>query len=47
MYFTLMTFYLNAQVGSRQETEETQGVAHLLEHMMFKGTNSRPLQVGD
>lgn len=27
--------------GSRFETEENNGVAHFLEHMMFKGTNKR------
>ena len=28
-------------VGGRDETEKINGVAHLLEHMAFKGTTSR------
>lgn len=28
-------------VGARQETEQQQGLSHLLEHMAFKGTKSR------
>ncbi|PAA92493.1 hypothetical protein BOX15_Mlig023324g3 [Macrostomum lignano] len=29
------------EAGSRYETEETNGVAHFLEHVLFKGTKSR------
>jgi len=29
-------------VGSRYETEDIRGIAHFLEHMMFKGTEKRP-----
>jgi len=29
-------------VGSRYETQEIRGMAHFLEHMMFKGTKKRP-----
>lgn len=29
-------------VGSRHETDEVAGAAHLLEHMLFKGTRRRP-----
>ncbi|WP_366555446.1 M16 family metallopeptidase [Aquibaculum sediminis] len=31
-------------VGTRHETPQTNGVAHLLEHMLFKGTPSRSAQ---
>lgn len=31
--------------GSRFETEENNGVAHFLEHMIFKGTEKRPIRV--
>lgn len=31
-----------AGAGARGETERTMGVAHFLEHMMFKGTTERP-----
>ncbi len=30
-----------AAVGTRDESAETNGVAHLLEHMAFKGTERR------
>lgn len=30
------------RVGSRYETEETNGISHFLEHMMFKGTKHFP-----
>ena len=30
------------KVGSRYETEETNGISHFLEHMMFKGTKKYP-----
>ncbi|HEC98469.1 MAG TPA: insulinase family protein [Nitrospirae bacterium] len=29
------------KVGSRYETSQTNGISHFLEHMLFKGTNSR------
>ncbi|BCL34022.1 M16 family metallopeptidase [Nostoc sp. MS1] len=32
--------------GSRQEKRGDNGIAHQLEHMMFKGTQSRPIQFG-
>lgn len=32
-------FFINA--GSRNETDENNGIAHFLEHMMFKGTKNR------
>ena len=28
--------------GSRYETSETSGIAHFTEHMLFKGTDTRP-----
>ncbi|KAL6983373.1 mitochondrial processing peptidase [Sarracenia purpurea var. burkii] len=31
--------------GSRFETDDTNGVAHFLEHMIFKGTEKRPVKV--
>lgn len=37
---TIMKMY---NVGSRQETPDIFGVAHFLEHMMFKGTQKRPI----
>ena len=30
------------RVGSRYENKEISGISHLIEHMMFKGTNKRP-----
>src|SRR3990167_1224494 len=30
------------RVGSRYETRSTNGIAHFVEHMMFKGTKKRP-----
>ena len=32
--------YITIGVGSVHETSETRGVAHLLEHMLFKGTTT-------
>ena len=32
--------YITFGVGSVNETSETRGVAHLLEHMLFKGTKT-------
>ena len=34
----LLTFSIWYKVGSRNETEGERGLAHFLEHMMFKGT---------
>lgn len=34
------------QVGSRNEEPGLNGIAHQLEHMMFKGTANRPIQFG-
>ncbi|MBA3920697.1 MAG: insulinase family protein, partial [Nostocaceae cyanobacterium] len=34
------------KVGSRNEDRGVNGIAHQLEHMMFKGTKNRPIQFG-
>ncbi|MCC5636548.1 insulinase family protein [Nostoc sp. CHAB 5844] len=34
------------KVGSRHEAPGVNGIAHQLEHMMFKGTKNRPVQFG-
>ncbi|MEH2124869.1 M16 family metallopeptidase [Nostoc sp.] len=34
------------KVGSRNEESGVNGIAHQLEHMMFKGTKNRPIQFG-
>ncbi len=34
------------QIGSRDEAPGVNGIAHQLEHMLFKGTTSRPIQFG-
>ncbi len=34
------------KVGSRNEEPGVNGIAHQLEHLMFKGTTSRPIQFG-
>lgn len=34
------------KIGSRNEETELNGIAHQLEHMMFKGTKERPIQFG-
>ncbi|OLP15676.1 peptidase M16 [Leptolyngbya sp. 'hensonii'] len=34
------------RVGSRDETPGINGIAHQLEHLLFKGTQSRPIQFG-
>jgi predicted Zn-dependent peptidase len=36
-----VTFCVSFHVGARQETPEEHGLAHLLEHMAFKGTTKR------
>jgi len=45
VYSVALGFYVLA--GSQNETKETNGLAHLLEHMAFKGTNNRTaFQIG-
>jgi zinc protease len=34
------------RVGSRNETQGLNGISHQLEHLLFKGTQSRPIQFG-
>jgi zinc protease len=34
------------RVGSRNETSGANGISHQLEHLLFKGTQSRPIQFG-
>lgn len=34
------------KVGSRNEVKGESGISHQLEHLMFKGTNDRPVQFG-
>lgn len=34
------------KVGSRNEVKGQNGISHQLEHLMFKGTNDRPVQFG-
>jgi zinc protease len=34
------------KIGSRNEEPGVNGIAHQLEHMMFKGTSNRPIQFG-
>ncbi|WP_414569285.1 M16 family metallopeptidase [Nostoc sp. CCY 9925] len=34
------------KIGSRNEERGVNGIAHQLEHMMFKGTKNRPIQFG-
>ncbi len=36
------TFMVLARAGSKYETKDNNGISHFLEHMMFKGTISRP-----
>lgn len=36
------TIGVSIDAGSRFETDENNGVAHFLEHMIFKGTEKRP-----
>ena len=36
--------YLNAQVGYFNEPDKYNGIAHVIEHMLFKGTTRRPEQ---
>ncbi len=37
----IVTLYTWVKVGSRDETEELNGAAHFVEHMLFKGTRRR------
>lgn len=37
-----VTILVLFRVGSRYETRDTNGVAHFVEHLMFKGTKKRP-----
>ncbi|MDQ2783873.1 MAG: insulinase family protein, partial [Chloroflexota bacterium] len=36
------TLHVNYRVGSRDETDAQAGIAHFIEHMVFKGTARRP-----
>ncbi|MCA1725801.1 MAG: insulinase family protein, partial [Thermomicrobia bacterium] len=36
------TLHVNYRVGSRDERDEQAGIAHFIEHMLFKGTARRP-----
>lgn len=40
-FLLVINYLLLINSGSRFETEETNGVAHFLEHMAFKGTQKR------
>ena len=40
----IATVMLTYKVGSRNETQGVTGATHILEHMMFKGTNKFPLK---
>ncbi len=40
--FPLASIRLYAHAGSAYETDEQAGISHLLEHMVFKGTPTRP-----
>lgn len=40
--FPLASIRLLVHAGSAYETDEEAGISHLLEHMVFKGTSSRP-----
>ncbi|WP_295620633.1 pitrilysin family protein, partial [Chamaesiphon sp. GL140_3_metabinner_50] len=40
---TVQVFY---KIGSRNEAPGVNGIAHQLEHMLFKGTKDRPVQFG-
>ncbi len=37
-----ITVLVLVKVGSRHENELNQGVAHFIEHLLFKGTKKRP-----
>ncbi|MHB8646568.1 MAG: M16 family metallopeptidase [Thermomicrobiales bacterium] len=36
------TLHVNYRVGSRDESDDQAGIAHFIEHMLFKGTTRRP-----
>ena len=36
-----VSLHINVKVGSRNKTQEINGISHLIEHMMFKGTKKR------
>ena len=42
---TNVGIFLIVRAGSRDETRETAGLAHFLEHMFFKGTTRRPTSI--
>lgn len=42
----VVTVQLWYRVGSQNETPGINGIAHQLEHLMFKGTQDRPIQFG-
>ncbi|MDF5709024.1 MAG: pitrilysin family protein [Nostoc sp. S4] len=42
----VVTVQLWYKIGSRNEEAGVNGIAHQLEHMMFKGTKNRPIQFG-
>ena len=37
-----VTVLVLVKVGSRYENQKNQGVAHFIEHLLFKGTKKRP-----
>ena len=37
----LVSFGYTVKVGSNNENENQHGIAHLVEHMMFKGTTTK------
>ena len=40
-YLKSASFGVWVRVGSANEDDSNNGIAHMIEHMMFKGTNSR------
>lgn len=40
-YLKTVAFGVWVKVGSRNETKENNGIAHVIEHMLFKGTKNR------
>lgn len=40
-YLNTVAFGVWVKVGSRNETKENNGIAHVIEHMLFKGTTKR------
>lgn len=42
----VVTVQIWYKIGSRNEAPGVNGIAHQLEHMMFKGTKERPIQFG-